>query len=300
LDKSGRRKVRRNIEDRFLEEARQNPDNLRKGGKNLTKSAKTAALAAAKDEFLSTMEDPISILDLKELEGATIKKTDLKRAVAKDFEGANLFIAGGKQLKTSDALATQFNLDPATGGPVGGAGPGVDTPAGALSQLEKDALGLITQGGALAGGDFSSQFAQDFLQSFNELQVGQRATRGEGALRGGQAQFERSFLGRLGARQAGSQMVKEGLGFLGVTSPLELPENQLRVLGQEFQQDLFQDIFDIQQESIQSGIDRSTDLGAIFEQTAVASAGAVVPQAVGGALGVGGAAGVTRLANIGA
>lgn len=232
-------------------------------------------MEAAQEEFLTTMEDPVSLLDLGTLGGAKIKKENLKRAVAKDFEGANVFIAGGQQFKTDQALADQFNLDVTTGG-AGAGPPGVETPAGALSQLEKDALGLITAGGALAGGDFSSQFAQDFLQSFNELQVGQRATRGEGALRGGQAQFERSFLGRLGARQAGSQMVKEGLGFLGVTSPLELPENQLKVLGQEFQQDLFQDIFNIQQESIEAGIDRSTDLGAIFEQSAATSAGASV------------------------
>ncbi|MHA2263672.1 MAG: hypothetical protein ACXAEN_14850 [Candidatus Thorarchaeota archaeon] len=271
MDKSGRQKVFRGLNERFLEEARQDPENLNEKGK-LTKEAKNTALALAKEE-----RDHLSIFDLVEF---GVKKGGFRTSVAKSFESAGLFVSGGKNLKPAATIGDMFNLNPETGAPVTpGGGPEPGTVGAGLSQLETDVLSAIAQGGALLAGDFSSPLASDLLQTFNERVVGgTRGTAGEGAFRGGRAREQRSVFGRMAAQQHGAQLVSQGLSTLGVTSPLDLPPNQLGVLNQEFNQQLFQDLLNLQLGINKDALDRATDFGGQFTQNFSAGLGASLGQ----------------------
>jgi hypothetical protein len=289
LSGRGREKIKRQIQQRFLQEAREQA-----GVKRLSKLGRSLALGAARETFQERMESPLSIADLGTLEGATLKAGDLKKGFRVGARKEGLLI--GKQFTSTAAIEQKFELTPTEGGtattlpspgqplpgtagapplpgavvpgpPLGGdVAPEPGTIPGALSALEEGAIDLMLSGSALMGGDFTSPFAQDFLTVFNEAVRSPLALRG-GARSGGAA-FASSIGGRTALMDIGQKQALQGLELLGATSPTELPQNVLGILGQKRQQDLFNQLLNLQLRQAGSAERQLLQgFGNMFEQT---------------------------------
>jgi hypothetical protein len=158
--------------------------------------------------------------------------------------------------------------------------PDLTTPAGALTNLEQGALGLIAEGKALQAGDFSTEFGQDVALGFNQAFGGGL---GFGLASSGEANVGRIIGTRLAGAEVGGELVTQGLGQLGVTDPLAFPGAQIEAI-QNIRNQAFQNLL------FQTSIRRARAAGRALQPSLGERFEAAAPGLAGGAIGATGVA----------